>query len=838
MAVEPEGAPAPPRALHTAIALLSAAGIAYQIGLMRIFSIAQFHHCAYMILSIAMLGFGASGTALSILRPRIAGREPAVFRACALLSAFAFAGGYALSQRIPFETLELLGQRGQFWWLLALYALLAVPFFLVASCITLGFMLHPGRIGLVYFFNMAGSGLGALCVMGLLYALPPSAFPALVAGVAVLAWLSLAPWRAGRAWPVCLALAGLAAFAAWHTPVRLSQYKGLSYALQLPDAAVIARAKSPLSEIAAVTSEFLRETPGQLSNYPMSELGELPPQIGLFFDAGPVSPVHQFDGDFGPFAFLDYVTGALPYRLVERPRCLVIGPGGGGEVLGALAQGAAHVTAVETDPGAVELLRGPLRDFSGAWTERADVTLAVAEGRGFVEGTGEQYDLILLPAAGSSATSAAGVLALNESYLYTTEALALFLDRLAPGGVLALNGWLQLPPRQGIKLFATAVEACDRAGYADPSRHLAFVRSWNTGTIVVTREPMGEEQIAAVRKFCADRFFDACYYPGMEAAEANRYTQLEAPYYFEAARAILSGDREAFYRGYEFHVRPATDDRPYFFRFLRGRDLGRLWEEGIQGVPFVEWGYLSLVATLIQSVVAGALLILAPLVFMARCGRAHSPAGKGAVFVYFACLGFAFMFLEIAFIQVFMRFLAYPIYAVSVVLVAFLAFSGCGSLWSGKLPAGSRVRAVRVVAALIAAQSIAYVLLLPPFFSLAAGWPDFAKIPCSIALLAPLAFCMGVPFPCGLQGVSDRAPALLPWAWATNGCTSVIGATLATFIAVHFGFRAVVIVALVLYGAAAWRMGALPGNGRGEGVAPKGRTPLNHQDSTNTPPVG
>lgn len=797
------------RALYAAVGLLSAAGLICQIGLMRVFSIAQWHHAAYMIISIALLGFGASGTVLSIVRPRLAGREAGAFRWCAAGAAIAFAASYAISQRVPFETIELLNQPRQFWLLLALYLLLAVPFFLVACCITIAFLLRPEAIGRVYGVNMAGSGAGALGCVALLYVLPPASLPVIAGGLAAIAWMLLGPPRGRRGWILPLAIVAPALVWGALTPVRVSQYKGLAYALQLPDARIETRARSPLSEITAVSSAYLRETPGQLSNYPMSELGDLPPQIGLYFDAGPVSPVHRFDGDLAPFAYLDYVTGALPYRLVSRPRCLIVGPGGGGEVLGALAAGAAHVTAVETDPAVRDLLRGPLRDFSGAWIEHPDVTFVVAEGRGHLEATRDRFDLIVLPAAGSAASAAGGVLALNETYLYTTEALAGYLDRLAPGGVLALNVWIQTPPRQGIKLFATAVEACERAGFADPGRHMAFIRSWNTGTIVISREPMGAERLAAVEQFCADRFFDPCYYPGMPPEAANRYTQLDEPYYYNAAQAILHGEREAFYRDYAYYVRPATDDRPYFFRFLRPARLAELMAQGPEAVPFVEWGYLALVATTLQSLLAGVVLILLPLLFLRR--QTEGVAGRWAVFAYFASLGLAYMFLEIAFIQVFMRFLSYPIYAVSTVLAAFLVCSGAGSLWAGSLSPARRIRAVWCAVALIAALSVTYLIALPPLFHAAAGWPDVAKIPLCLILLAPLAAAMGVPFPAGLQGVATRAPAMLPWAWATNGCLSVTGATLATLVAIHAGFRSVVVLALLLYLAAAASLRMLPG---------------------------
>ena len=797
--------------LPLAILLISAVGIAYQVVLMRVFSIAQWHHFAYMIISIAMLGFGASGTVLALLRARVRGHEPGLLAAASLLLAVSVVACYALSQRVPFETFELVSQPRQLGCLLALYVILAAPFFLCSTCITLGFFLMPRRIGRLYFYNMFGSGLGAAGVVGLLYIAHPSALVYALALAAALAHLLLvvAPrrWLWGGA--VVLAFAGLAAFRPFESP-RISMYKGLSYALQLPDAEVVAERYSPMSVLTAVRSDQIRETPGQISNYPMSELGVLPAQIGLYFDAGAVSPVSDFaDGDLGRFAYLDYVTSALAYRLVERPRALVIGAGGGTDVLGALCHGATHVTAVEVDPSVVAVMRNEFRDFSGGLYDRPDVTPVLAEGRGFVRASKDRFDLIQLPLFGSFNAAAAGVYALNESYLYTVDAFELYLRRLTEHGVLAINCWLKTPARDAIKLFATAAEACERLGVAHPSQHLAFIRSWNNATIVVSRAPMTPAQVAAVRGFCAERGLDLCYGPGIAPHEANRYTVLEQPVYFDAAQAILSADRDGFYRQYPFHVRPATDDRPYFFRYFKWAALPRLLRAmGTQWVPFVEWGYITLVATLVQAIVVSIALILLPLAL----GRSSNPKSKIQnpksplwVFVYFAALGAAYMFLEMAFIQRFMLFLAYPVYAVAVVLTAFLVFSGLGSLCSTRLPGTPVLRVGGAVAGVAAAAGL-LLAGLGAIFDAGAAWPDTLRIAVSLVLLAPLAFCMGIPFPTGFQLVSDRAERLVPWAWGINGCASVVGATLATFTAVHLGFRVVVLLALATYGIAALAM--------------------------------
>lgn len=795
-----------PRALYPTLFAVSAVGIAYQVTLMRVFTIGQWHHFAYMVIGIAMLGFGASGTLVSLLRKRIDGHEAGLFSGTVLLLPVMLAGCYALSQRVPFETFQLVTQRVQLGHLFLLYLILGAPFFVVSTCIMLSFMLRPEETGKLYFVNMTGSGLGAAGIIGLLFLIHPQTLPyvlALSIAVVYLIFVSRSVLsRIGGA-AVLLVLAGLLAGGAVQ-PIRVSEYKGLSYAQQLPDFEIIARAKGPMSVIDAVSSSMIRETPGQISNYPMSELGVLPEQIALFFDAGGASPVHRFDGSFAPFAYLDYVTSAVAYRVAPaRPEVLVIGAGGGTDVIAALSQGAAHVTAVEVDPNVFGLVRGPLGAFSGGLYERDDVTPVVAEGRGFLESQPKQYDLIQIALLDSFTATAAGVHALNESYLYTIEAIERYLDRLTPGGVLAMTRWLKTPPRDALKLFATTVEACERAGFETPGDHLVFIRSWNTGTILVTKEPLTPDAVAAVRQFCEDRWFDLGHLPGIDAAETNRFIVLQEPVYYTFSQAMLGPDREKMYRDAVFHVRPATDDQPYFFRFFKWGSITRLTGAmGADWIPFVEWGYVALVVTLIQAVAASVLLILLPLLALSRTAGTRN--AKRWVLLYFTGLGAAYMFLEIAFIQRFMLFLAYPIYAVTVVLASFLIFSGLGSLFAHYRLTGGRAEAARHplvggAVAGIAVVALIYLLALPSLFSAWAGWSDPAKIAVSLVLLAPMAFLMGIPFPVGLHLIVHRFPALLPWAWGMNGCASVVGATLATLIAVHLGFRVLVLISVVVY---------------------------------------
>lgn len=790
------------RQLGPSLALVCGTGIACELVFMRVFAIGQWHHFAHMMISVAMLGFGAAGTVLSLLGERVRRRADALFSWGALGVAATIPACYVLSQLIPFETFRIVAEPVQWSYLFLLYLVLAVPFFLVSVCITAAFFLFPGRVGMVYFLNMGGAGLGALAVTLCMYAAAPHHLIAGLSVVALAGHLFTVSSRRRAVARALFALALVAVLAALsaRTPPRVSEYKGLSYALDLPDAERVARAHSPISELTAVRSEHLRETPGQISNYPMSELGPLPEQIGLYFDAGGPSVINRFHGDLADVAYLDTVTAALPYRLLDSPRVFVVGSGGGTGVLMALRNAAPEVLACEIDPNVFRLVNDRFGDFSGRLYEREGVTPVVADGRGWLEGhPDERIDLIQIALLDSFSSASAGVHALSESYLYTVEAVRTYVNRLADNGVLAVTRWLTTPPRDAIKMFATLVEGAEAAGIANPADHLLWIRSWNTATLVLSRQPLGDRRVSEAVQFCDDRDFDLCYYPGIRREEANQHTVLPAPVYFDSAQTILHGDRETFYRGFLYHVRPPTDDRPYFLRFFKWKSLPALVRSmGRQWVPFVEWGYLALLATVVQSVVASLVLILLPLLALGGGGRGNPGASRLATVGYFGLLGLGFMFLEIAFIQKLMLFLHYPVYAVAVVLAAFLFFSGIGSFVADKLQARSRRTQPIGIAALLAVVAV-LAGVAGGLFSAGSGWTDVVRVTSGVALLAPLAFLMGLPFPLGLQRVSDNAPGLVPWAWAINGCLSVTGATLATLIAVHLGFRILVLLAALCY---------------------------------------
>ncbi len=798
---------ADPRLLSTmrlvAIALISAAILAYEVLLARLFSIIQWYHFAYMVISIALLGYGASGTLIALLRERLMPRAQAAFALFAALFGLSAIVCFALAQRLPFNPLEIVWDPTQLLLLLALYGLLTVPFFCGAACIGLAFACFDLPVGRIYRADLLGAGAGALGIVALLFAIMPDAalraIGALALAAAALA--SLAEGRPGRLRALALAIAALALPAlpqAW-TALQLSPYKGLRQALQVPGAVIETERSSPLGLLSAVRSPAIpfRHVPGLSLN----NLIEPPAQIGVFTDGDGLSPITAFDGDLAPLAYLDLTTSALPYRLLERPEVLILGAGGGADVLSAVWHSAARIDAVELNPQFADLVRDTYGAFAGRLYARPEVHVHIAEARGFVAGSERDYDLIALPLLDSFA-SGAGAASLQASFIYTVEAIGIYLDHLKPDGNLAITRWLKLPPRDSLKLLLTAIEALEARGVSEPARQLALIRGWDSTVLLVKNGTFSAHDIEQIRAFTQERSFDPVHYPRIAEREVNQFNVLQQPYFYEGAKALLGPERERFVADYKFDLRPATDDRPYFFDFFTWRALPEIASLAAQSGPaLLDWGYLILFATLVQAVLVSALLVLVPLWLWSPTRL--SVTERWRVGLYFVLIGFAFLFVEIASIQRFTLFLSHPLYAIAVVLAGFLVFAGLGSGLAARLEHRLKTRggpsALVLAIGAIAILSIAYVFGLPALFEQLMALPDAARIVLSLVLIAPLALFMGMPFPLVLARLKAQAPDFVPWAWGINGCASVASAILATLLTMALGARAVVLIAALLY---------------------------------------
>ncbi|MDH3310266.1 MAG: SAM-dependent methyltransferase [Gammaproteobacteria bacterium] len=789
------------------IALLSASSLAYEVLLMRLFSIIQWHHFAYMIISLALLGYGASGTFLSLTAHRLLPRFPLAYLGNVAMFGLSAVGCYLIAQQVSFNPEEILWDPNQPLRLLLIYLVLTLPFFFVANGIGLALTHYRGEITRVYAADLLGASIGSLSIVLLLFLVYPATALQILgtlgfAAAALASWeLKYQPRRIALVL-ILLSFTPLMLPAGW-LALAISPYKGMNQSLQISGTRIIDEYSSPLGLISVMESSQipLRHAPGLSLN----ASGEPPSQLGVFTDADAMTVITAHTDERDKLSYLDQVTSALPYHINKPEKILILGAGGGAEVLQANYHGAGHIDAVELNPQIIDLVREKYKDFAGGLYTAANVDVHIAEARGFVSGSAERYDLIQIALLDSFGASSAGLYSLSENYLYTVQALQEYLARLSPGGMLAISRWIKLPPRDTLKLFATAVEALRQSGIDESGNRLVLIRGWQTSTLLVKNSPFSEKEILGIKKFCEARSFDTAYYPGITAAETNRYNVLAEPYFFQGAQVLLSDEAATYLQNYKFNLQPASDDQPYFFHFFKWGALNEILAlRGQGGMPLLEWGYLILIATLIQALIASVVLILLPLLLSRRLlNKKTKNISHSRISGYFIALGLAFLFIEIAFIQKFILFLHHPLYATAMVLASFLLFAGLGSAWSQRYAnPQSDKNGVKGAVTGIISVGLLYLLALGPLFSMLNWLPIFMKVIISVLLIAPLAFCMGMPFPLGMARLGKAAPAFIPWVWGVNGCASVLSAVIATILAIHFGFTVVVISALMLYGMA------------------------------------
>jgi hypothetical protein len=591
-----------------------------------------------------------------------------------------------------------------------------------------------------------------------------------------------------------LVLAGTAAVFAARPPwqLRLLPYKSLPQLLAFPGARVTGRATSPEGWVTAVEAPAFRYAPGLSLAY----RGGFPRQTALLIDGELAGALTTWDS--AGAALLEWQPSALPYVLGGRDRVLVLG-GGAHEVANAVRHGATSVTAVELHPALARMAR------SGAWPEPAgDATVSwvVGSARAYAARTDRQFDLITLGPLAARAPGP-GTRALAEDYDHTVEAYQRYLGLLHAGGVLAVTGWTTDPPRGTLRLVLTAAEALRRVKPAGLSTGLVVARSWATVTTLVKPGGFTDAEILALERWTESRWFDLDWRPGLTAPD-TRFNFVDRPVLFEAARAAVESHEaaEELARTYPFEVRPATDARPYPHHFVGPRALRHfLRGERGQWLPFVEWGYIALLATLVQSGLLALVLLVIPLL-PGRRRRAATRAGSRSgsllrVFGYFGAIGVGFLAAELAAMQQLTLLLGHPVYAVAAVLTVLLVMSGVGSLLSDRLSPGPRP------ALILAVALVGYAVVLLP----AAEWLQPAVLPLratlALLLLAPVALIMGMPFPVGLRALARSDPAPVAWAWAANGFTSVLTIPLAALVALEAGTRVVFLLAAVAYGIAA-----------------------------------
>ncbi len=702
------------------------------------------------------------------------------------LSAMALAGSLGLTQALlgGFDSLLLFVDPGEILRLAAVAFLLMLPFFFGALAIGLIFTIETERIGSYYFANMFGSGLGSILGLVGLSLLLPQQVPPLCALLALAAGAVLLT-RTRRAVHIGMLIGLVLVATVMFEPaeLHLSQYKDLNRTLDLPEATIVAHRPAAAGQVHIVSSPVLRSAAGVSLNWS----GPMPNTRAVFVNGDMVGYLPHLPETGTP---RDASTYALPYALRTPHKVLVLNAATGADVAQALGRGAGMVVAVEPHGPLTEALTTNAPKNFGQLIADPRVSWQTVAPRTWLARDRQSYDLIILPDVGGFGGNA-GLFALNEQPLLTREALQLAWQKLTPQGLLTVTSWVDYPVRNPVRLLASLVETLAAEGVANPNDYIAAVRSWGTITFCLKRTPFTTDELDSIRTFATRWAFDPALLPDLRQEERQIYNRLQDDSLFALFDAILDDGRESLYRDYAFRIWPVSDNQPFFSQFLRWNRLGSMTELYSQHtLPFLELGMLvAVLAALILTVLA-ALLIILPLTRLPREGR-HG----WKTLLYFGGLGLGYMWVELAMIHRFVFYLGQPVYAAALVVGIMLAGSAIGSALTGRF---TNLRPWRW-SAVVSGTLVFYALLLAPLLRATLSLPLPGRIILAILVLIPPAVVMGMPFPLGLRLLNQIHSAEVPWAWGINGCFSVVGAAMATLIAVEVGYSLLLVLAAGAY---------------------------------------
>ena len=788
--------------LYIGIYLTSLSTLLFEISLTRIFSIAQWYHFAFMVVSMALLGYGISGTFL-MLFPSILKRDTyTLLSNSALLFAISSPLAYIISNQIAFDPIKIAWDSMQIIYILFYYILFSIPFFFSGMTISIAISKFSEKVHRIYFSDLLGAGSG--CIISLfiffLFGASNAVAVASISGILASAFFYLKKKGVPYRFFLIAIPLSIIIFSPTFMEIAISPYKGLSSALRYPDAKTIKTKWDSISRVDVIKSGAVRFAPGLSLKFQ----GELPEQLGLTVDGGSLNAVTRFTGNKDEIAFTDYLPSAMPYYLIKPDNILIFDPRGGLDMLSAIYHGATNIESVEFYPLLTEIVKNDYREFSGGIYDKEKIGIKSGDGRTFIRQSKNRYDIIQISPGDAFASSSTGIYGLTEDYRFTVEAFRDYIEHLNENGILTITLYLLPPPRHELKVVSIAVKALEEIGVTSPEKHIAIIRTWGTITIIIKRSGVGSSDIEKIKTFCKERHFDIEYYPGIKKEETNIYNRFQEPLYFNLLSKIINPDeKENFFNNYIFDVTPATDDRPFFHHFFKWNTIGDTYNTfGRKWQPFLEGGYLIPIV-FIQALVVSIVFIILPLLFSRKINLEKFKMGDISFLLYFLLIGIGFMFAEISMIQRFILFLGHPVYSISTVLFTLLISSGMGSRFSGKFSNGQdggvRIREFKLYLLILCGLIIIYAILLPYIFNkiLLEGiiWRQLI----SFTFLFPLGFFMGMPFPTGIKLLERYNAGIIPWAWCINGCSSVISSVLVILIALSFGFKITLILSAVAY---------------------------------------
>lgn len=775
---------------YVAIGLVACSTLIHEILLTRVCALRVYHHFTFLIISNCLLGMGASGTLLSIYQDRWKQDQRGYLMkfiagyAVSLIATYTFLLNFHIPANLDLANTAHLGR-------FVVFNLVgAVPFFFGGTVIGMLLTFNSDRVNRLYGTDLVGAGLGCIACPTLLPFIGAGGVFVVTVLLATIALAVVAHERFKRA--SILAGAVVSGVLLWQLPTLDARFpvpaKGYVDLLHAMESAARSDFK-PYSVWTANSRIDLMTPPADTEGGMFGRgknregLPKHPEFKGIAQDATAGTVVINWSDNPDALELLRRTTYSAAVSLKQNPSVFIIGLGGGNDVWAAKTAGARSVKAVELNWPIVDIHKKVMRQYSRGIVEDPNIELVVDEGRSALMRETERYDVIQMSGVDTWTALASGAYVLAENYLYTKEALSLMYERLEEGGILQVTRFSET--MEALRMLSNMHAALESLGRTGLERSVMALASEDKIMAMLLKkgELTLEEQRSFV-KFAAVAGLRVVYVP-MFANDDPLWKFLHAP------------DKQEVIRNFPKNITPTSDDRPYFFNYSKWSDpLGTRGASTelpslSQGNPFFILTQLGL------SIILSFALIVFPLLRKKSLPR----RGSSSYLLYFSGLGLGFILVEIAAMQKLTLFLGQPVYSLTVTLFSLLVFTGVGSLmFAGRMPtAGKGLWKIPVA---LVAYVAAFAALSPVIVSSFITLPLAARILITVVLLAPAGLLLGIPFAFGLRVLAERSPKLIPWAWAVNGCFSVIGSILTVVISMNTGFNAVLFVGAAVYVAA------------------------------------
>ena len=744
--------------------------LAFEVALTRIFSIMLDYHYTFLVVSLAMFGLGLGG----VIAQHFSSKTPLKnsFSRLAIMAVI-----FSLSTSIfAFVVVSFpnLGTAPQVF-------MSFLPFLISGTLLATAYKVFVSHSNMLHFADLVGAAVGSLAVVFLLTWLGAAIAVLLVSIVTLLSALffALTSRKKTVVAVASLAIIGMALFAQyssslnlWNVQPAIDQEKELTSWLSEPslDARIVDSRWSAFGQVELIASP------------------ELPHEKIIFVDGGAGTTLYHFNGDFDSnetlVPDLRKSTQYLPYTFVNKSNALIIGPGGGVDVLTALMGGVNHIYAVEVNPSIVEIVKDYSAFSGGIYTDYDNVHVSIDEGRSFLKRSDEKFDIIMLDIPVSKTAQGTFGYALAENYLFTTDSFKDYLDHLSDDGFLTIVAHNEA---EIYKLTSIAFKVLGAQGLSNYQimQRMAVVGSDLTGhshsslpIFILKKTAITTSQAELINAKASEMELDVSFAPLQGEIPADPV--LKALYFDSLSIDELVSQAL-------FNMQAPTDDSPFFYNF----ELG---------VP----SELSLLLSgaIMLSLGVSVFYVLArrrPEVLFAN-GNRKLLKSKFSSFKWscFASLGLGFTLIEVALIQKFILFLGQPTIAIAASLFSLLIAGGLGSFFSRKWSNGRQYNVFKV-SLIVAIMVVVYILALPSIFAATLSYSEPVRFLISFALILPLGFLMGVPFPTLLGYIKQESENDAAWMWCINGGFSVLAGILALVVAMFFGFNAVLLMGALAY---------------------------------------